>query len=114
MEWDRYKRLCDRPDVVSRWMLEQTLELVAGHDVAAALRDAIASEPLTKPSDHRGAEATNMYMLDLTPAQRDDIVRLVRAARNARLATSKTTARGLGGFVEAWQEYLDWDDSPRR
>ncbi|MFP6816285.1 MAG: hypothetical protein VB949_11545, partial [Pseudomonadales bacterium] len=81
MEWERYKQLCDRPDVVSRWMLEQTLELVAGHKVAAALRDAIASEPLSKPSDHRGGEATNMYLLNLAPAQRDDIVRLVRAAR---------------------------------
>ncbi|MCZ6711610.1 MAG: hypothetical protein O7B25_14700 [Gammaproteobacteria bacterium] len=111
MEWDHYKRLCDRPDVVSRWMLEQTLELVAGHNVAAALRDAIGSVPLTKPTDHHGGEATNMYMLNLAPAQRGDIVRLVRAARDAGIATSNTTQRGLGGFVEAWQEYQDWDDA---
>ncbi len=111
MEWDRYKRLCKQPNVVSRWMLEQTLELLSGNEIAGALRGALASEPLKKPSDHRGGEATNMYVLDLSPAQLEVIVRLVQSAWDAEVVTSETKLRGLGGFVEAWAEYLDWEDS---
>jgi len=114
VDWERYKRLCDQPNVVSRWMLEQTLELVAGHEIAAALRAALAAEPLPRPADHRGGAATSMYVLDLAPAQRATILQLVQAARDAGAATSATAGRGLGGFVEAWREYLDWDSTTTR
>ena len=108
MDWNRYKRLCDQPNVVSRWLLEQTLELVEGHEIEAVLRGTLSLEPLEKPADHRGGEVTNMYHLDLSRAQCEAIVQLVQAARDAQSVTSKTTGRGLGGFVEAWQEYRDW------
>lgn len=108
MEWERYKRLCDQPNVVSKWLLEQTLELVVGEGVAAALRRALDSPSLAKPVDHRGAEATDMCVLDLPRVQCEEVLRLVQAARDAEVVTSGTTERGLGGFVEAWREYLDW------
>lgn len=108
MDWDRYKRLCDQPNVVSRWMLEQTLELVEGEEIATVLEGALASKALSKPADHRGGQATDMLVLDLRPAQRATILRLVSAASDAGRVTSKTTERGLGGFVEAWREYLNW------
>lgn len=108
MDWDRYKQLCDQPNVVSRWMLEQTLELVASDRVAGVLREALNQMPLRKPPDHLAGEATSMYVLALSVLQLERIVRLVRAARDARRVTSQTTRRGLGGFVEAWGEYLKW------
>ena len=108
MDWDRYKRLCDQPNVVSRWMLEQTLELLEGEEVAAVLKGALASKPLTKPTDHRGGQATDMFVLDVPHAQRATICCLVGAAADAGRVTSNTTGRGLGGFVEAWGEYLNW------
>jgi limonene-1,2-epoxide hydrolase len=110
MDWERYKLLCDQPNVVSRWMLEQTLELLSEDDVAVILRAALTSQALAKPADHRGGEATNMYRLALSPAQRETIAGLVRLARDAEAETSKTTGRGLGGFVEAWDEYLHWQE----
>jgi hypothetical protein len=87
---------------------------LAGTGIAAVLTDALASEPLQKPADHRGGDATNMYLLRLSVAQREAIVRLVRAARDAGAVTSETTQRGLGGFVEAWQEYLDWESTTQK
>ena len=108
MDWDRYKRLCDQPNVVSRWMLEQTLELLEGEQIAAVLQGALASNPLAKPTDHRGGEATDMFVLDVPRAQRAVIFSQVSAAADAGRVTSKTTERGLGGFVEAWGEYLNW------
>ncbi|MDH3644831.1 MAG: hypothetical protein OES38_22185 [Gammaproteobacteria bacterium] len=107
MDWDRYKLLCDQPNVVSRWMLEQTLELLAGEEIAAVLQGALASRPLAKPTDHRGGEATDMFVLNLPPVQRATIFQFVSAAADAGRVTSKTTERGLGGFVEAWGEYLE-------
>ena len=89
-------------------MLEQTLELVEGEEIATVLVGALASKALTKPADHRGGEATDMFVLDLAAAQRATILRLVSAASDDGRVTSKTTERGLGGFVEAWREYLDW------
>lgn len=114
MDWDRYKRLCDQPNVISRWMLEQTLELVAEQETAAVLRAALASAPLQKPPDHRGGPATDMYVLHLGGPQLEAIVALVQAARATGTVTSATTQRGLGGFVEAWNEYLNWDSTTRR
>ena len=108
MDWQRYKQLCDRPNVLSKWMLEQTLELVAGSEVAELLQNTLAGQPLQKPAGHTGGDATNMYVLDLTPAQREVIAEVVRASRDAAVQTSATVGRGLGGFVEAWHEYLNW------
>jgi hypothetical protein len=108
VDWDRYKRLCDQPNVVSKWLLEQTLELVVGEGIAAALRRALDSPALIKPVDHRGGAATDMCVLDLSRGQCEEVLQQVQAARDAGAVTSTTTERGLGGFVEAWREYLDW------
>ena len=52
MEWSTYKRLCDRPDYFSRWMLDQCNELLyllERGELAGALARGTASEPLTMP-----------------------------------------------------------------
>ena len=66
MDWERYKALCDAPDVCSRWLLEQTLELLEAHPAAERLRDAMAAEPVEKPPDHRGGAPTDMFVLNLS------------------------------------------------
>lgn len=105
MDWERYKALCDAPDVCSRWFLEQTLELVDDAALAGRLRDVLTATPLAKPADHRGGPATDMFAmtLDLTEvgALRAAVARAVADGRTTRA----TAGRGLGGFAEAWAEY---------
>jgi len=110
MEWDEYKRLCDRPDVWSRWMLTQTTELLVRADrrELARLIDVSSRAPLPKPADHRGDDGTDMFELALTQAEIAAIARTVTASVDAGERTTGTRARGLGGFVEAWNEYLRW------
>jgi hypothetical protein len=105
VDWDRYRQLCDTPGVFSRWMLEQTQELLEP-DLAMRIARVLTDPPLPKPSDHRGGAATDMFLLALT---REDVARICRsvaAAAEAGVTTSSTTGRGLGGFREAWEEYL--------
>lgn len=116
MDWNRYKALCDTPDVCSRWLLEQTLELMAGdpdervadpvHQQAAAhLRRILAGQPLVKPDDHRGGPVSDMFATTLSLAE----VRALRTVVDRAIAqdrrTRATAGRGLGGFAEAWLEY---------
>ena len=103
MDWERYKTLCDRPDVMSRWMLKETACLVP-----AALRPplcaAMTQTPLPKPADHKGGEQTDMFKVALHDVV-DGILAAVEAAE-ARGETT-TTGRSLGGFVAAWRELKD-------
>ncbi len=97
MDWDEYKKRCDEPRVVSRWMLESTAELV---DPAAAehLLAATSGKPLPKPEGHKGGPATDMFELYLDDAIADAVVAAVERAQAAG-------NQKLGGFVAAWREY---------
>ena len=108
MDWDRYKALCDRPDVVSRWLLEQTLELVDDSALAARLTLALNGMPLPRPPDHHGARELDMLQPALTLADVDSLHEVVQRAVAAGRTTARTSTRGLGGFVEAWGEYRRW------
>ncbi len=105
MDWARYKALCDTPDVCSRWMLQQTLELLNDGGLQARLERILAQRPLPKPDDHRGGAATDMFRVDLSLEEVRAVRRQVEAARVRGESTSATRGRGLGGFIEAWQEY---------
>lgn len=112
MDWDRYKQLCDTPNVFSRWMLEQTAELLES-ELAELIERAVAGAALPKPADHRGDAATDMFVLRFP---REDVVRIcarVVAAAEAGETTTATAGRGLGGFREAWGEYLRMLDGTR-
>ena len=103
MDWQRYKALCDRPDVMSRWMLEETACLVPTA-LRPPLRAAMAQTPLPKPSDHKGGEQTDMFEVAL-----HDVADAILAAVEAAVVRGETTTQGrsLGGFVAAWRELKD-------
>jgi len=105
MDWARYKALCDAPEVFSRWMLEQTLELLGDAHPAAALEATLRGAPLEKPADHRGGAATDMFVLALPITEVRAVVEAVAHAVARGETTGATRQRGLGGFVEAWSEY---------
>ncbi len=105
MDWECYKRLCDEPNYWSRWMLEQTLELLDEAEVSAVIRWAMDQEPLAKPADHSGGRGTDMFELTLTLAEANKVSELVNEAIAGGRTTTGTENRGLGGFREAWDEY---------
>lgn len=112
MEWGRYKQLCDQPNVLSRWLLEQTQELAGQADssIVPLLEATLQGTPLPKPLDQKEARATDMFTLTWSPRQVAVVVELVSSARARGTTTSATRLRGLGGFVEAWQEYATYLD----
>lgn len=105
MDWESYKLLCDTPDVCSRWLVEQTLELLEDGPLRSRLKRLLEGAPISKPADHRGGAATDMFRLVLTPEEAASVCRRVAEAALRGETTSATRNRGLGGFVEAWQEY---------
>jgi hypothetical protein len=106
MNWDRYKALCDSPEVCSRWMLEQTLELLGDEALRERLQAVMGGAPLEKPLGHRGGAATDMFVVSLTLAEAHGVLEAVEAAVARGATSSATRARGLGGFGEAWREYV--------
>lgn len=122
MDWDRYKRLADTPGIWTRWMLEQTLELLQhpeltnGQSIDLPTLDVITrclqSSPIPRPLDHKGGGVADMFKLELTADQVRRLLELVQEAQDRGVTTSGTARRGLGGFAEAWQEYLASLDGP--
>lgn len=105
MDWNTYKALCDAPDVCSRWLLEQTLELVDQPALAARLGEDMARGPLPKPDDHEGGDETDMFQMTLSLDEVRTLRQRVERAGADGTTTSGTRDRGLGGFVETWREY---------
>lgn len=111
MDWSEYKKLCDQPDYWSHWMLNQCLELIAhseAPDLVAAMQQALATQPLERPEDHRGPQATLMYHLPLSLALSERLLTQIQHAQSDNQTTAATQARGLGGFVAACQELVQF------
>ena len=102
MDWEAYKIRCDAPDVVPRWLLEQTRAWV--DDAAREWIDrALAGPVLAKPADHVGDPRADMFELDWPRAIADGIRGTLITAIGQGARTD--TGRDLGGFVEAWSDY---------
>jgi len=110
MDWPSYKVLCDRPDVLSRWTIERTVELLESpggeaHPLATALRGMLASAPLPRPADHSGPPATDMFAAALdAQGVAAACAAVEQAAADGRLA-EVLGGRSPVGFVAAWREY---------
>jgi hypothetical protein len=96
-------------------MLEQTITLGerASEAVVGGLKPVLDQPPVVKPDGHKGDARTDMFELDLAPAQVRRISRLVTASVAARATIPETGhpetgKRGLGGFAEAWKEYVEF------
>ncbi len=87
-------------------LLEQLNEAT----LAAQLHTALQGSPLQPPADHKGPEATDMFLLDLSLAQRRQTYDALNLAVAKKLSTPATRARGLAGFLAAWQEYVHYEE----
>lgn len=86
-------------------MLEETAALLAG-DTRAALLQISEGAPLTKPTDHKGGEATDMFEIALsTDVVRTIVVTVDEAAKHG-LRTPRSTK--ISGFATAWRELFAW------
>lgn len=113
MDWSTYKTLCDQPDIWSRWMLEQCIELFAKMGEASLsdqLARALHGPPLACPVDFRGGPELRMFRLELSYGERQSGLRLIQDAHILGVRSAGTQTRGLGGFVEAWTEYAGIDE----
>ncbi|MDE0193108.1 MAG: hypothetical protein OXQ90_17275 [Gammaproteobacteria bacterium] len=104
IDWQRYKALCDRPNVLSRWMLEETATLLPG-ETRSALRTILGGTPFPKPPDHKGGDVTDMFAVDLPSDVVRSIVEVVHDAAKRGLRTPRSTK--IGGFAAAWRELQD-------
>lgn len=115
VDWDEYKRRCDEPGTFSRWMLQQTMELLQqaqAEELALKVGSALHAAPMPKPQGHKAGALTDMFVLDLPVADARAVMAWLRHAVESDWRTSGTHARGLGGFVEAWTEYVVWKEAP--
>jgi len=113
MDWSSYKRLCDSPQVFSRWMLEQTILLAQSRGLhCEPLQQVLAGSVIEKPDDHTGGHITDMFTLELELGYAQRLVALIAEAGAAGDVTPATRNRGLGGFLEAWREYAEFLQQP--
>lgn len=100
MQWTEYKALCERPQVISRSLIERTrlvldAEFPDGSAVSEALAGQLERAPVGKPGDHKGDERTDMFVTDLSIEVVCEIAECVRRAGSRP------------GMVAAWNEYRD-------
>ena len=105
MEWDDYKRLCERPDHFSRWALELTRSLVSDSEDREMLGRALADQPLEKPASHHGGPETDYFQVHVAKQQSRRIIEKVTAAT---LVAEGREKRRLAHLGVVWREYEDW------
>jgi limonene-1,2-epoxide hydrolase len=115
MDWSEYKALSNQPFTFSRWMLEQTIELIQEDALLAEVLAKVLRGPMiAKPIDHSGGRFTDMFELRIDVDCARAIHRLIGDAALSGRRTAATRARGLGGFAAAWREYADFVGSDAR
>ena len=90
-------------------MLSQSgglLEAANEPALAGRVTSFLMHAPLEKPDDHLGPAETDMFQLSLGARECRRILVVITDCAERRVTTPETENRGLGGFVEAWDEYL--------
>lgn len=104
MDWSTYKTICDRPNVLSRWVLQQTAA-VCDSEKEDQFGAILESVPLEKPDDHKGGPVLDMFDTHFSLQCVQDISEQVRTACNAGIQTKGDVVRDYNGILRAWQEY---------
>ena len=101
MDWERYRRICEDPRVVSRWLVERTAHLL-GAPLAGTLRAVLAGAPLAKPAGHKGGAETDMFAARLPAGAAKATLAALRT--HAGLPPGAAPTGPLRGIIIAWQE----------
>ena len=108
MDWVRYRALCDRPDVMSRWLLGRTaavLDAEGAHELAGHIRAPLAGDPLPRPQDHRGPADLDMFPVNWPPAIVAALVAPLEALNDRGELERTLGLRSARGVIAAWREY---------
>ena len=92
-------------------MLEQCVDLLEQQhldSLATVLRDICMGAPVQTPADHKHHTATEMFKVQLSQEERSQVLHAIVRAKQQGLTTQQTQSRGLGGFEEAWAEYVNY------
>lgn len=108
MDWTTYRALCDRGDVLSRFLLEHTARLLeeAGEGaLGARLAAHLEHEALPRPPGHKAGAEADFFRVRLAVEHAERVL----GAVDARLAVPGHPLAGRRtAFVAAWREYRDW------
>lgn len=107
MEWDEYKILCDRPNVLSRWFIEHTAEICGG-ELAEVVLSALQATPLAKPVDHKGQRELDMF---IDPFDLDTVNRIVEVVDDAiarHIKSEAATPSEFRAIDRNWHEYQNY------
>ena len=100
MDWTEYKRLCDRPQVMSRHLLARSAEILsqAGDSALASRIQGVSDgDSLMRPLDHRGDARSHMFLVRFTQREVDQVLR----------ALARIEAPDGKVLTAAWREYRD-------
>ena len=110
MDWSAYKAICDRPDVLSVWLLCRTADLVAsggaGNKLAQVLRAAAQRTQIVAPADFRGPPELRMVVADLEPGTVAQVWSLIETLKS-KSSAEQVRALRLVGIEAAWREYAE-------
>ena len=113
MRWEEYKQLCDHPAVLTRWLIEQTAR-ICDPNCSRVLEAVLETAPITKPAEHKGGVATDMFSSSLS---RENIELIIEQVQRAVATGERTTGpieRDYTSIEKAWLEYLHWrNDTPK-
>ena len=104
MNWETYKKCCNGPEYVSRWLLERSIALVVGAHIAVSLDTILGHVPLAKPQGHKGGPETDYFRLDLN---RNQVAKILAALRPS---SSDLSDRRVLQIREVWEGYLKYLD----
>ena len=105
MQWEDYKRLCERPDYFSRWALQLTGETVSDPALRKTLADVTRRAPLDKPADHRGGPETDYFQVDVAMHHALLVVHQIGIAVSESEGRQQ---RRLNHLRVVWGEYADF------
>ena len=101
-------------------MIDQCCQLLQASDVSEALevdqtlRADLGRSFLPQPPDHSGDVRTQMYQVTITQEQAQLLLGVIEHAACKRAFSQDTQSRGLGGFVPACEELIQWRAEERR
>lgn len=104
MDWSSYKKVCDKPNVLSRWLLQQT-SMVCDTEIKQCFESILKTVPLEKPEDHKGGQMLDMFQTNFSQAEVRNISVQVAAACDAGIQTTGPVVRDYLGILRAWHEY---------
>jgi len=113
MTSDEYKGICQQPNILGRFYIEEATRLlpVAESNLKARLLAILSQEPVPKPLLHTGQKFTDYFRVNLTEQEATRIVNMFLSFKAETLTPDGETtpdALILAYLVEEWTRYKEF------